>query len=172
MATVVVLVIGVAVGVSSPDIDLAIRWPKIIEHRSIFTHSMLLPFIISLFTVSDHTSIIRRGLLLGCLAGVTTHLAFDLNSSFFGAGNFQHIYVPWIGWSLRWVVSIPWLALNIWYGFRLGLRAVGSRLWAALTGLAVIIVTPYVYSLTTGEALLLPAIFLVGGFVIAIIIPD
>ncbi|CCN33407.1 membrane hypothetical protein [Vibrio nigripulchritudo SO65] len=82
--TIFCLWISIYIGISIPDLDLKLM--GILHHRSIVTHSLLLPLLI----LAVRTSI-TKALVSGIAIGISIHLAADALSPMRG---FALIYLP------------------------------------------------------------------------------
>jgi hypothetical protein len=90
-------------GLSFPDVDLAFL--GLLNHRSILTHSILLP--VAFLTMRNDA--LRFG-ASGFVLGVSVHLAADVLADFQGFGL---IWLPWpIKMSIGPILSPVWLAAN------------------------------------------------------------
>ncbi|EYD78045.1 hypothetical protein Rumeso_00382 [Rubellimicrobium mesophilum DSM 19309] len=110
---VVVLVLAVAVALPAPDVDLwAIR---LLHHRSILTHSVLLPLLVSWFLPE-----LGPAAVAGVSLGVAVHLAADLLSPSHGFGRVywpEPFQVSLGRWSALWLMlnalGASWLAVAV-----------------------------------------------------------
>ncbi|TNC49885.1 hypothetical protein FHG66_10255 [Rubellimicrobium rubrum] len=122
-----------AVFLAAPDIDLMLL--RLLHHRSILTHSVLLPFLVLWFLPA-----LGPAAAAGAFLGVAIHLSADLLSPARGYGQ---IYLPEPfqvglgGWSHVWLLlnalAAAWLAvaiLPVGEGWRL--LAAGTGVVAAL----------------------------------------
>ena len=102
-----------AVFVAAPDIDhMALR---ILHHRSILTHSVLLPLLVLWFAPE-----LGPAAASGAALGVAVHLAADLLSPSRGFGRIwlpEPFQVSLGGWSPLWLMinalACAWLALDV-----------------------------------------------------------
>jgi membrane-bound metal-dependent hydrolase YbcI (DUF457 family) len=70
-------ILGIMVGLAVPDIDrnfLGRPWNLVLQHRSLLTHSFLLP--LALFAFARSTAL--RWFTMGVSVAIATHLCFDL----------------------------------------------------------------------------------------------
>jgi hypothetical protein len=107
IAKYVICVIGIGVGLYLPDIDLMLM--SILHHRSMLTHSVVLPMLLLFHKPS-------RPLVAGLCIGVSIHLLADILSPMRG---FALIYIPFIKKSIGDWQSIAWMVGNalvgLWY---------------------------------------------------------
>ncbi|MGR5138552.1 hypothetical protein [Vibrio jasicida] len=107
IATYIICVIGIYVGLYLPDVDLMLM--SILHHRSMLTHSVILPMLLLFHKPS-------RPLVAGLCIGVSVHLLADILSPMRG---FALIYIPFIKKSIGDWQSIVWMVGNalvgLWY---------------------------------------------------------
>ncbi|WP_010433266.1 hypothetical protein [Vibrio cyclitrophicus] len=130
IATYIICVIGICVGLYLPDVDLVLM--SILHHRSMLTHSVILPMFL-LFHKSS------RPLVAGLCIGVSIHLLADILSPMRG---FALIYIPFIKKSIGDWQSIVWMVGNalvgLWYAkkvfhkYAVALLFAVSGLWYAV----------------------------------------
>ena len=102
------LVVGAAIGLRLADIDQRVPF---LEHRSILTHSFLLPLLL-LFMVRKHKPPTDDGLRLfslGLILASAAHLGFDLFPR--GWGGPALIQIPFYGETSP-LFSIIWMAVS------------------------------------------------------------
>ena len=98
VAAALLLVFGCAVGLKLPDFDHSFRWLPLIDHRSLLTHSLLVPLLV-LYAVrrqlgrEDGTP--ARLMLMGMGLGLAVHLAFDLFAGRWSG--YALLHVPFYG---------------------------------------------------------------------------
>ncbi len=109
---------GVWVGLWLPDIDFALL--PILHHRSIITHSILIPWLVSLF-LSQKISV---STISGLYAGIAIHLSADILSPMVGFGM---IWLPWPIKTSLGSASAVWIAANAMIGICLALRSSPER---------------------------------------------
>jgi hypothetical protein len=80
LATFILFVIGCFIGLKFPDFDNAFRWHPLLLHRSILTHSFLIPllFACSFGAFRKTAQTTTRWFILGLCAATAVHLCFDL----------------------------------------------------------------------------------------------
>ncbi|MEZ8862708.1 hypothetical protein [Vibrio sp. 10N.247.311.51] len=140
---------GVYVGLYLPDVDLKLM--SILHHRSMLTHSIILPMLLLLHKPS-------RPLVAGLCIGVSIHLLADILSPMRG---FALIYIPVIKKSIGDWQSLIWMVGNALVGLWFAVRVFHKYLVAivfALTGL--------VYSIYNEQSLLafIPCLVVLGLF--------
>jgi len=124
-----VLAVAAAVFLPAPDLDLwAIR---LLHHRSILTHSVLLPFLVLWFLPGPGVAAAS-----GAFLGVAVHLSADLLSPSHGFGRIwlpEPFQVSLGRWSALWLMlnalAASWLAvalLPVGHGERLFVAGVGA----------------------------------------------
>ena len=99
----VLLGVGLLIGERLPDTDQSIG---LLRHRSIVTHSPLIPLLLFLVAKNSDT-IPLRWFLLGVSLGFAVHLGFDLFPR--GWQGYALISVPFYGSTPPWF-SIAWIA--------------------------------------------------------------
>jgi hypothetical protein len=114
------LIIGVGVGLQLPDVDRVFSF--FLVHRSILTHSALLPYLAYLLVRRQDRRLYLA--VAGIALGVAVHLAFDLfPRRWYG---FAQINVPLIGY-LNGTLSVLWIAGSIVACCYLALRLITAR---------------------------------------------
>ena len=115
--------VGVWLGLFLPDTDLALL--PILHHRSIITHSILIPWLLYLY----FKRIPALG-IAGLYAGIAIHLAADSTSALVGYG------MVWTPWPFKFPLgpfSPIWLIANafggVWLSWKL---APGTRYWVII----------------------------------------
>ncbi len=107
LASCIICAIGICVGMYLPDVDLMLM--SILHHRSMLTHSVILPMLLLFHKPS-------RPLVVGLCIGVSIHLLADILSPMRG---FALIYIPFIKKSIGDWQSIVWMVGNalvgLWY---------------------------------------------------------
>jgi hypothetical protein len=109
---------GVWVGLWLPDIDFALL--PILHHRSIITHSLLIPWLASLY-LSQKISVAT---ISGLYAGIAIHLSADVLSPMVGFG------MIWLPWPIKVPLgsaSAIWIAANALIGIWMALRLSPER---------------------------------------------
>lgn len=121
--------LGLGAGLFLPDVDLLAL--PILHHRSIITHSILIPFLLSL-TAKNRMSVMT---IAGIYGGVAIHLAADALSSPVGFGM---VWLPWPIKTALGPLSPVWLvtnaAVSVWLMLRL---TPGYKIWVLLAVVAV-----------------------------------
>jgi len=123
--------LGLWLGLWLPDVDL-IAIP-ILHHRSIITHSIIIPWLLHKF-FRNHIPDLG---VAGLYAGIAVHLSADCLSSLVGFGM---IWIPWPFKVPLGVVSPIWIVLNallgIWFALKIAPKKrnviVGAMLLVAL----------------------------------------
>jgi len=124
---------GAFIGLWLPDIDLVLL--PLLHHRSILTHSILIPWLLARYA-RDRVPV---EVIAGLYCGMAVHLAADVLSP---ATGFGMIWLPWpikvsIGpLSPLWVAGMAFLALR----FALGLCGIAVE---KLIGIAVLFAVAY-----------------------------
>jgi hypothetical protein len=115
---------GIVIGLWFPDIDLAVM--PIFHHRSIITHSILLPGLLLLYTAhlvpAKHAyakRVVALDTAAGFMMGTAIHLAADILSPMRG---FSLIYLPGIRTSIGVELSYLWIGGNMLLGAYLSLK--------------------------------------------------
>ena len=103
-------VIAAFVGLKLPDFDLAFRWYPLIMHRSLLTHSFLIPLLLfgalRPHVIGKQADPRLRLSLMGFCLALAVHFCFDL---FPGSWQgFARIHIPLDGW-VGVVPSVLWL---------------------------------------------------------------
>lgn len=145
---------ALALGLYLPDLDQPLR--AILNHRSILTHSALIPCLL-LTPASRGTW--RGDAIAGLAGGFALHLGADALSVMRG---YALVYLPWpldlsLGWASRWwLVGNALLCLAIAWGWR-SFSAPLLVTAIATTGLA--------YAIFNEGSILASLGVLVGGFI-------
>jgi hypothetical protein len=103
--------LGGLIGLSLPDADLAFYWLRhfgIFAHRSLLTHSALVPFLLYLAAhartrepgPSADRALPLRLFVLGLCLTCALHLCFDLFPR--GWNGYARVHVPLYGWTGAW----------------------------------------------------------------------
>ena len=108
------------VGLKLPDFDQAFYWRPLIVHRSLLTHSFLLPLILFLClqaqVIGKKADLRLRLPLLGFLLATAVHLCFDLfPRQWYGMA---HVHIPLHGYvgefpSILWLGSGAFVSLYL-----------------------------------------------------------
>ncbi len=110
----VLVMIGAFIGLFLPDIDQYLR--VLLHHRSILTHSVLLPLLLLMVRRDGVT----RQIAAGLLCGIGIHLVVDVFSPIAGYGL---VYLPFpFSASLGTFGSMLWLATNAGAALLLALK--------------------------------------------------
>ncbi len=109
-------ILGVYAGLFAPDIDLLLL--PILHHRSIITHSILIPLLLKRW-LSTPT-------FAGFAAGISIHLWADSLSTSMG---FAQVYLPVIKTSLGSSLSLVWILLNAFIGFWIVVSVYRKFVW-------------------------------------------
>lgn len=101
-------VIGAFIGLKLPDFDQSFYWRPLIVHRSLLTHSALLPLIL-FFTLKGHVIGKKadprlRLPLLGFLLATAVHLCFDLFP--YRWSGYALVHIPLFGWVGAWTSAL------------------------------------------------------------------
>ncbi|OUS00291.1 hypothetical protein A9Q84_00125 [Halobacteriovorax marinus] len=110
-----IYVFFLSVGLYLPDLDLALL--PILHHRSIITHSILLPFLLALIIekyLKEKLPLNYSYITSGLYAGIGIHLMADVFSP---ATGFGAIYFPWPMKMSIGILTYPWLIFNGVYAF-------------------------------------------------------
>lgn len=108
--TIPILVISIFIGLYLPDIDIKLM--AILHHRSMLTHSVVIPMLMML-----HRPL--RPFAGGLCVGISIHLLADMLSPMRG---FALIYIPLIKKSIGDWQSIAWMLGNALFGLWLAVR--------------------------------------------------
>ncbi|MCQ1061139.1 hypothetical protein ACQKPX_19075 [Photobacterium sp. DNB23_23_1] len=110
----VVFALFLYLGLYWPDADKQLM--SLLHHRSILTHSVLLPLLVTVLLRSNYAKPIAAGLS----AGISIHLATNVISPM---GSFSQIYLPApLSSSIGATESLVWLGLNAIAGYFLAQR--------------------------------------------------
>lgn len=118
LAAIVLLWLGLILGLSIPDLDQRIWF---LTHRSIVTHSCLIPLLFVMF--ASEKRVIVRLFAIGLFAGVAIHLACDLFPT------------QWTGFALIHTPAFPvmspllsqaWIIVNCFVGIFVALALMDS----------------------------------------------
>ncbi len=113
--------LGIWIGLWLPDVDLTML--PILHHRSILTHSVLIPWLLCKFAKKR----IPEYGIAGLYAGIAIHLSADCLSSLVGFGM---IWTPWPFKVPLGPISPIWIVANAILGVRLSLKlAPANRNW-------------------------------------------
>jgi len=132
-------VISAFIGLKLPDFDQSFYWRPLIVHRSLLTHSALLPLIL-FFTLKGHVlgkkaDPLVRLPLLGFLLATAVHLCFDLFP--YAWAGYALVHIPLFGWVGAWP-SAFWLGsgalVSLYLACRLFQRI--TDVWLTALGLA------------------------------------
>ena len=107
------LVVAAFVGLWAPDVDLWVI--RLLHHRSILTHSVLLPFLV-MWALPQ----LGPAAVSGAFLGVAVHMAADLLSPSHGFGRIwlpEPLQVSLGRWSALWLMlnalAASWLAVEV-----------------------------------------------------------
>ena len=142
--------IGVYLGLFLPDLDLLLL--PILHHRSIITHSILIPILLRKW--------IPDSVYLGLLAGISIHLWADSLSTSTG---FAQIYLPVIKTGLGSELSFVWLLLNSVLGFCIAVRNHRRYIWHIL---AVYLLVAFSYAVLNEGAVFVVYVLAVIGAIL------
>ena len=97
-------VLGAFIGLKLPDLDQSFYWRPLLVHRSLLTHSALLPLILFL-TLKGHVLGKKadprlRLPLLGFLLATAVHFCFDLFP--YRWTGYALVHIPLLGWVGAW----------------------------------------------------------------------
>ena len=134
----VLFVIGSFIGLKLPDFDQSFQWYPLLVHRSILTHSFLVPlvFTIALGAFRNAASTAVRWFTVGLCAATAVHLCFDL---FVRAWTgYARVHLPFIGWTTPLLSQIC-LVVSAFVCLLLACRLLrnASELYLLLGGLVV-----------------------------------
>jgi hypothetical protein len=121
------VIAGAAIGLFLPDTD---RVFPFLLHRSIITHSALLP-LLGYLSVQRTPAEWKRAGIIGLCVAMAIHLSFDLFPAYWVG--FALIRVPLIG-SLSQTSSVLWLLASVVACLYLALRLLASQNELALAG--------------------------------------
>ncbi len=142
--------IGVYLGLCLPDLDLLLL--PILHHRSIITHSILIPILLNKW--------IPVSVYLGFLAGISIHLWADSLSTSTG---FAQIYLPIVKTGLGPALSFFWLLLNSLFGFYIAVRNHRKYIWHLL---AVYLLVAFSYAVLNEGATFVAYVLAVIGAIL------
>lgn len=163
----VALLVGAVVGSQLPDID---QWLFFLvgQHRSILTHSPLIPW--GLYLAARDRDPLWSWFGAGLSAAFAAHFARDLFPSMWVG--FAEISVPFVG-RIGGTLSVIWLLGSVVACWYIALRLIGERrlVWcvALAGGLA------FAVELARGKwpmPVFLPALVLAAGFCVAACLPN
>ncbi|MGR4000610.1 MAG: metal-dependent hydrolase, partial [Alphaproteobacteria bacterium] len=140
--------IGFFIGLALPDTDFLLL--PVLHHRSIITHSILIPFLLK--------GLIARPLYTGMMSGVAIHLFADSLSPMIG---FALIYLPFIKESIG-ELSRPWILINATLALGIAILSSSRKnvLVSFITAFGVL------YALWNESSRLLAFLILAGGLLI------
>ncbi|NJL33546.1 MAG: hypothetical protein HC893_06395 [Chloroflexaceae bacterium] len=156
------LALGLWLGLSLADFDQVLFF---LRHRSIVTHSIIIPLLAYLFVPRSH-SWVRMG-LVGVCVGMAVHLSFDFFPNAWQG--FALINLPLYG-SLDQTLSTVWIGSNIVACFYLSLLLFkeGWEVIAAAIGMSIAFL---LYA--PGESVFWSALFLLAAaLLVALILPE
>ena len=136
LVTPVFIVVGLHCGIGMPDID---QHTDLLLHRSIITHSPLIPLILLLLAVRIGFGL--HAFAIGVSIGFAVHHAFDLFPT--GWAGYALISIPFYGWTpplFSWI----WIAFTTLICAYLAARLVQGRLdrlWYLLGFIYIFILT-------------------------------
>lgn len=115
----VVFALFLYLGLYWPDVDKQLM--SLLHHRSILTHSVLLPLIVLVIVRSNYAKPIAAGLS----AGISIHLAASLITPM---SSYSQVYLPApLSSSIGSTESLLWLGLNTIAGYFLALRSLKAH---------------------------------------------
>jgi hypothetical protein len=159
----VALVLGMLIGLQLPDADRV--FTLFLVHRSVLTHSFLLP--LGLYLLAQGR---ERWLMLGSVGlsfAVAVHLAFDLfPRRWLG---FAQLHAPLVG-RLDTTLSVLWIAASIVVCCALGLKLIRDRRDLALSLLAM--AWAFVVAARREMVWLMPLVCLILSFALATCLPN
>ena len=132
---IILFVIGCFIGLRFADFDYWFRWYPLLVHRSLLTHSFLVPLLL-FRAFRGNTDPTARLFVLGVCVASAVHLAFDLFPS--GWYGYARVHVPFYG-HVPALPSMLWLFVSTvicLYLACLQLRNVGE-FYLSFVGLAV-----------------------------------
>ncbi|WP_404424202.1 hypothetical protein [Thalassospira australica] len=121
--------LGIWGGLWLPDIDLALL--SILHHRSIITHSILIPWL--LFVILKNR--VPFCGIAGLYAGIAIHLAADCLSATVGFGM---IWTPWPFKASLGPASPIWIVVNAALGIWLSLKLTPEKKIWLVTGMCLV----------------------------------
>ena len=136
LVTPVFVVVGLHCGIGMPDID---QRTSLLLHRSIITHSPLIPFIVLI--LASRIGLGLYSLAMGISIGFAVHHAFDLFPT--GWAGYALISIPFYGWTpglFSWI----WIAFSMLACAYLAARLVQGwldRVWYLLGFIYIFILT-------------------------------
>jgi len=133
LATPLGYAIGAFIGLWLPDIDLILL--PLLHHRSIITHSILIPWLMTRYA-RDHVPL---EVIAGIYCGVAIHLSADVLSPAVGFGQ---IWLPWPIKINIGVLSPLWVAGMAFLALRFALSLCGIAI-GRLIGIAVLFALAY-----------------------------
>ena len=104
--TPICVVVGLHCGIILPDID---QWTNLLLHRSIITHSPLIPLI--LLILASNKGPLWNAFDMGVSIAFSVHHAFDLFPTEWTG--YALISIPFYGWT-PWLFSWIWIAFSIY----------------------------------------------------------
>ena len=133
-----VLILSFLLGLAFPDIDQMFQ--SLLGHRSILTHSILLPYLLYVYLEKKEPSPRGKTILIGLLLGIGLHLSADLHPK------------SWIGFAL---IKLPF---NISIGEL-------SPIWIGINAIAALYAAAYFLNLLTNRKL-----FWISYLVVALVV--
>lgn len=141
MTTLIALLLFVAgcfIGLRFPDFDQTFRWSPLLVHRSLLTHSFLLPVLLlcALGAGKKGAAIAPRWLVMGVLLATAIHLCFDLYVRSWRG--YALIHLPFYGHTTA-AFSIACLVISAFVCLLLACRLLrnGSEFYIGMAGLIV-----------------------------------
>jgi len=117
------LVVGAFIGLKLPDFDQSFYWRPLIIHRSLLTHSALLPLILfwalKAHVIGKKADPRLRLPLLGFLLATAVHFCFDLFP--YAWAGYALVHIPLLGWVGAWP-SAFWLGSGAFVSLYLACR--------------------------------------------------
>ena len=133
-----VLILSFLLGLAFPDVDQMFQ--SLLGHRSILTHSILLPYLLYVYLEKKEPSPRGKTILIGLLLGIGLHLSADLHPK------------SWIGFAL---IKLPF---NISIGEL-------SPIWIGINAIAALYAAAYFLNLLTNRKL-----FWISYLVVALVV--
>lgn len=147
--------LGLVSGLWIPDLDLLAI--PILHHRSIITHSVLIPFLLGKFGGNRFSHLIVSGMY----GGIAIHLSADALSA---ASGFGMVWFPWPIKEALGAASPVWLVINAGLGIWLMIRLAPNMKWIVLPA-AIAVAASYAL---LNEAAFAP--FVVFGALVSVVV--
>lgn len=163
LLAIVALIVGTLIGLQLPDADRV--FTLFLVHRSVLTHSFLLP--LGLYLIARGR---EHWLMLGSIGAsfaVAVHLAFDLFPRRWVG--FAQLYAPLFG-RVDTSLSVLWIAVSIVVCCALGLKLVRDRRDLALSLVAM--AWGFVVAAQREAVWFMPLVSLIAAFALAACLPN